>query len=84
MTKALYDTPQGIRPFLEKEPTVTTIDLTCQACKHAFTVETAGAIKDRQKRCPECGSTEVRQTLLSFLRNGSLSSPTCGIVPTGG
>jgi len=63
---------------------VATIDLVCEKCKHTFTVLTSGAIKERQKRCPECGSTTVRQTLGSFLRNGSLSSPTCGIVPTGG
>ena len=60
------------------------IRLVCQQCKHAFTVSTLGAIKDRQKRCPECRSHEVRQTLGSFLRNGPLSSPTCGAVPTGG
>jgi len=63
---------------------VATINLTCQDCKHAFVVQTAGAIKDRQKRCPECGSTAVRQSLGSFLRNGPLSSPTCGVAPTGG
>ena len=61
-----------------------TINLVCEECKHAFTVLTPGAIKERQKRCPECGSPKVRQTLGSFLRNGSLSSPTCGILPTGG
>jgi hypothetical protein len=63
---------------------VATIKLVCQQCKHAFTVSTLGAIKDRQKRCPECRSQEVRQTFASFLSNGPLSSPTCGAVLTGG
>lgn len=61
-----------------------TIKLVCKACDHGFVVETAGAIKDRQKRCPKCGSSDVRQTVGSFLSNGPLSSPTCGAVPTGG
>ncbi len=54
------------------------IDLVCNDCKHTFGVVTRGAIKDRQKRCPKCGSRNVRQTLASFLRNGSLSNPQCG------
>ena len=66
-----------------EEGTVATIKLVCQQCKHAFTVSTLSAIKDRQKRCPECRSQEVRQTLGSFLRNGPLSSPTCGVAPSG-
>jgi putative FmdB family regulatory protein len=61
-----------------------TIKLVCRECKHAFTVSRPGAIKGKHKRCPECGSREVRQTLGSFLSNGPLSSPTCGAVPTGG
>jgi rRNA maturation endonuclease Nob1 len=67
-----------------QEGVVATIRLVCKACDHGFAVETAGAIKDRQKRCPECGSHEVRQTMGSFLSNGPLSSPTCGAIPTGG
>jgi putative FmdB family regulatory protein len=63
---------------------VATIKLVCQQCGHAFTVSTRGAIKDKQKRCPECRSESVRQTFGSFLSNGPLSSPTCGAVPTGG
>ncbi|MGZ4198725.1 MAG: FmdB family zinc ribbon protein [Thermoleophilia bacterium] len=60
------------------------IKLVCQECGHAFSVSTRGAIKDKQKRCPECRSQSVRQTLGSFLSNGALSSPTCGAMPTGG
>lgn len=54
------------------------IDLVCQECKHTFRVLTRTAIKERQKRCPECGSTNVHQTFASYLRNGSLSNPSCG------
>jgi hypothetical protein len=67
-----------------QEDVVATIKLVCKECEHGFAVETAGAIKDRQKRCPKCGSSEVRQTVGSFLSNGPLSSPTCGTMPTRG
>ena len=53
-------------------------DLVCLDCKRAFTVLTRTAIRDKQKVCPECGSTHVRQTFTSFLRNGALSDPACG------
>ena len=61
-----------------------TIKLVCQQCKHAFTVSTLGAIKDRQSVVLSVVLQEVRQTLASFLSNGPLSSPTCGAGPTGG
>jgi len=61
-----------------------TFDLICKECGCAFTVTTRAAIKERQKRCPECRSQSVRQTFASYLRNGPLSSPTCGAAPTGG
>ena len=54
------------------------VDLVCNDCKHTFEVLTRTTIKEKQKRCPECGSRNVRQTLASFLRNGSLSNPQCG------
>ena len=54
------------------------IDLKCRDCGHAFELVTRGAIKDKQKRCPECGSANVRQTFASYLRNGSLADPSCG------
>ena len=37
-------------------------DLTCRACGHKFTISQPGAIKAKQKRCPECRSKEVRQS----------------------
>jgi rRNA maturation endonuclease Nob1 len=55
------------------------IDIICRECKHVFQVVTHGAIKQKQKRCPECGSTSIRQTLASYLRNGALSDPDCGV-----
>ena len=54
------------------------IDLVCQECQHAFEVVTRLAIKPQQKRCPQCRSGSVRQTLASYLRNGPLSHPNCG------
>lgn len=54
------------------------ISLICKDCDHQFTVVTRAAIRGRQKRCPECSSENVRQTLGSYLQNGPLSSPTCG------
>ncbi len=55
-----------------------TIDIICRDCGHSFQVVTAKAIKAKQKVCPSCRSTNVRQGFWSFLRNGSLSDPKCG------
>jgi putative FmdB family regulatory protein len=55
-----------------------TFALVCRDCGHTFEVLTRVAIRERQKRCPECSSQNVRQTFGSFLRNGSLSDPSCG------
>ncbi len=54
------------------------IDLVCRDCGHAFTVTTRVAIREKQRRCPECASSGIRQTLASYLRNGPLSNPSCG------
>jgi putative FmdB family regulatory protein len=54
------------------------IELVCRDCEHAFEVVTSVAIKLNQKRCPKCGSEDIRQTFTSYLRNGPLSSPRCG------
>ena len=53
-------------------------DLICRDCGHRFQLATGGAIRKKQKHCPECRSKNIRQTFGSFLQNGSLSSPTCG------
>jgi putative FmdB family regulatory protein len=57
---------------------VSHFDLVCRECGHSFRVVTRAAIKDKQKRCPECRSSDVRQTLTSYLRNGPLWSSDCG------
>jgi putative FmdB family regulatory protein len=54
------------------------LDLVCRDCGHRFVVVTRVAIRDKQKRCPECKSQNVRQTFASFLRNGSLKDASCG------
>lgn len=53
-------------------------DLICRDCGNHFSLVTGGAIRTKQKRCPECRSKNIRQTMGSYLQNGPLSSPTCG------
>ena len=48
-------------------------DFTCHECEADFEVFSTGFIKDEQKQCPECGSTNVQQKFTSFLRGGSSS-----------
>lgn len=60
-------------------------DLICRDCGHRFQLVTGGALRNKQKRCRVCASTNIRQTLASYLQNGPLSSPTCGEArPTSG
>ena len=54
------------------------LDLKCRACEHAFQLVTRGAVKEKQKVCPSCGSKDAKQTFGSYLRNGALSAPDCG------
>ena len=54
------------------------VDLKCVACDHTFQLVTRGAVKEKQKCCPSCGSKEIRQSFSSYLRNGALSNPRCG------
>jgi putative FmdB family regulatory protein len=49
-------------------------EFSCRECEGDFEVFSTGFIKDEQKRCPECGSADVRQKFTSFLRGGSSSS----------
>ena len=53
-------------------------DLICKDCGHRFELVTGGAIREKQKRCKECDSENIRQSFCSYLQNGPLSSPTCG------
>lgn len=54
-------------------------DLVCESCGHRFEVFRQGFIKDEDKTCPECGSTDVRQKYSTFLSalKGSLGGG-CG------
>ena len=54
------------------------IDIVCRDCGHASRLVTRIALRGDQKRCEACGSATVRQTFISYLRNGALSDPACG------
>lgn len=58
-----------------------TYELICNTCSHSFEVFNQGFLRDKDKVCPKCASTDVRQTFTSFLRHfgsGSTSSSNCG------
>ena len=59
-------------------------DLVCDACGHDFEVFRQGFLKDEDRVCPECDSTDVRQKFTSFLKNigGSSSGGGCA-APSG-
>jgi len=53
-------------------------DLVCEKCEHVFEVFRQGFLRDGDRVCPDCGSTEVRQKFSSFLRNlGGSSGDAC-------
>jgi putative FmdB family regulatory protein len=53
-------------------------DLVCENCAHVFEVFRQGFLRDEDKVCPECGSTDVRQKFSSFLSNlGGSSGGEC-------
>ncbi len=60
------------------------VSLHCRACGTKFKIETEVALKESEKRCISCGSTDLQQSLWSWLGNGPLSSPTCGAPPRSG
>jgi putative FmdB family regulatory protein len=51
-----------------------TYDFVCQDCDKEFEVFVPGFLKEKDKRCPACGSVNVRQKFSSFLRNFGSSS----------
>jgi putative FmdB family regulatory protein len=61
-----------------------TYDLVCEACGHDFEVFRQGFLKDEDRVCPQCDSTDVRQKFSSFLKNigGGSSGGGCA-VPSG-
>ena len=46
-----------------------TYEFVCNECEKAFEVFVPGFLKEQDKRCPQCASTDVRQKFSSFLRN---------------
>jgi putative FmdB family regulatory protein len=52
-------------------------DFECRDCGKSFELFVRGFIKDDDKRCPECGSTAVRQKFTSFLRTASATGSAC-------
>jgi putative FmdB family regulatory protein len=46
---------------------VATFDLKCVACGHGFEVYVQGFLKEADKVCSECGSTDVAQVYSGFL-----------------
>ncbi|HEY5387695.1 MAG TPA: zinc ribbon domain-containing protein [Thermoleophilia bacterium] len=59
-------------------------DLVCEKCDHAFEVFRQGFLKDGDRVCPKCGSTDVRQKFSSFLTNLGGSSGGGSCAPSGG
>ena len=55
-------------------------ELICGACGHTWEVVRQDVLRDEDKVCPVCGSTEVRHKFSSFLR--TLADPGVGCSPT--
>jgi putative FmdB family regulatory protein len=73
-----YHTPAGIisatgettgGPRTRRLEDMASYDLVCEACGHTFEVVRQGFLRDEDKVCPACGSSDVRQKFSSFLRN---------------
>jgi putative FmdB family regulatory protein len=56
-------------------------DLVCKSCDHAFEVTLQRFLTDADKVCPECGSTEVEQSLTQFEFRGTPYRPIKGQAP---
>ena len=59
-------------------------DFVCQQCANEFELFVSGFLKQKDRRCPQCGSTDVRQKFSSFLRNIGSSATSEGCSPTRG
>lgn len=55
-----------------------TYDYTCRDCLATFELFATGSLKEEQKKCPECGSTDVEQCFTGFLQGSTSSSGSCG------
>lgn len=60
---------------------MSTYDMVCAECQNAFEVYRQGELRDKDKACPQCGSTETRQTLASFLRTFGSGAGNSGCAP---
>ncbi len=49
-------------------------DFVCLECGHPFELFVQGFIKDDDKRCPQCGSSAVRQKFAAFVHGRSVAS----------
>ena len=45
-------------------------DFVCRECGHEFEIFSTGFLKDEQKVCPVCSSTQIDQQFSSFLSTG--------------
>lgn len=55
-----------------------TYDLVCRACETSFEIFRLRTLRDDEKVCPECGSTDVKQKLTG----GYFSRPTASYADT--
>lgn len=55
-------------------------DMACSKCGHEFEVFRPGFMRDEDKVCPKCGSTEVEQAMTGFLTyfGSSSGKSNCG------
>ena len=58
-------------------------DFVCNDCGHCYEIYVQGFLKDEERKCPKCGSTDVRQKYTSFLGNVS-SGAENRCAPSGG
>jgi putative FmdB family regulatory protein len=49
-------------------------DFVCMDCGNSYELLVRGFIKDDDRRCPDCGSSAVRQKFSGSLHTGSTSS----------
>lgn len=57
-----------------------TYEFVCLHCDKHFEITVPGFLKDEERVCPACGSTEIRQKFSSFLRNIATSGGGCSPV----
>lgn len=67
---------------------MSTYDLSCAACGYTFEVYRQGFLRDEDRVCPKCGSSDTRQSFTGFLSglrsSGGGSTSSSGCIPRGG